>query len=206
MRSLQRRALGPGRWHRAVAVCLAGSLGFASMLGWPLYPLFAQAPPAAMPRPVAQDGDDELLTQAQLEQLLAPIALHPDTLLTQMLMAATYPLEIVQAHRWVSAEQNARLKGEELAQALQSQSWDPSVKSLVPFPDVLRMMNDQLEWTQQVGDAVLAQQQDVLNTIQLLRGRAQANGALRSGEEQTVSRCSRSRRGRGRRWGHRRSR
>ncbi|WP_198373743.1 DUF3300 domain-containing protein, partial [Roseomonas rosulenta] len=136
---------------------------------------------------MATTPGQERLSQAQLEQLLAPIALHPDTLLTQMLMAATYPLEIVQAKRWLGRDQNAALRGTALEEALQSQPWDASVKSLVPFPDVLTLMNDQLEWTQQVGDAVLAQQQDVLNAIQVLRGRAQANGALQSGPQQTVT-------------------
>ncbi|GGJ32287.1 hypothetical protein GCM10011320_44780 [Neoroseomonas lacus] len=150
---------------------------------------FSQATPApaAAPQPVATTGQQDNLTQAQLEQLLAPIALYPDDLLMQMLMASTYPLEVVQAKRWLGQGQNAALRGDALAQALVAQSWDPSVKSLVPFPDVLTMMNDQLEWTQQLGDAVLAQQQDVMNSIQVLRGRAQANGALQSGPQQTVN-------------------
>lgn len=146
-------------------------------------------PPAATatPQPVATSAQQDLLTQAQLEQLLAPIALFPDDLLMQMLMAATYPLEIVQAKRWLGQGQNAALRGDALVQALAAQSWDPSVKSLVPFADVLSMMNDQLDWTQQVGDAVLDQQQDVMNAIQVLRGRAQAHGALQSGPQQTVT-------------------
>jgi hypothetical protein len=142
---------------------------------------------AATPQPVATSPQQDLLSQAQLEQLLAPIALFPDDLLMQMLMAATYPLEIVQAKRWLGQGQNGALRGDALVQALNAQSWDPSVKSLVPFPDVLGMMNDQLEWTQQVGDAVLGQQQDVMNAIQVLRGRAQAAGMLASGPQQTVS-------------------
>jgi hypothetical protein len=147
------------------------------------------APPAAAPAPppVATAGQQDRLSQAQLEQLLAPIALHPDDLLMQMLMAATYPLEVVQAARWLGQGQNAALRGDALAQALQAQPWDPSVKSLVPFPEVLKQMNDQLEWTQQVGDAVLEQQQDVMNAIQALRGRALAQGTLQSGPQQTVN-------------------
>src|SRR5690606_21291553 len=107
--------------------------------------------------------------------------------LAQMLMAATYPLELVQAQRWLGHEGHASLRGEVLAQALQSQPWDASVKSLVPFPDLLKMMNDQLDWTQQLGDAVLAQQQDVLNAVQVLRGRAQQAGKLQSGPQQTIT-------------------
>ena len=92
------------------------------------------APPAATQQPVATKGDQDRLTQAQLEQLLAPIALYPDDLLMQVLMAATYPLEIVQAKRWLGDGRNAQLRSDALAQALTKESWDPSVKSLVPFP------------------------------------------------------------------------
>ncbi len=179
----------PG-WRRTLAVFVCGGIGCTTVAGLALQRAAAQgAPPpaAAAPARVATTPGQERLSQAQLEQLLAPIALHPDTLLTQMLMAATYPLEIVQAKRWLGREQNAALRGTALEQALQSQPWDASVKSLVPFPDVLAVMNDELEWTQQVGDAVLAQQQDVLSAIQVLRGRAQANGALQSGPQQTVT-------------------
>lgn len=140
---------------------------------------------AAMP---AVAADEALLDQGQLAQLLAPIALYPDALLMQVLMAATYPLEVVQATRWLGQGSNARLQGEPLAKALESQAWDPSVKSLVPFPDVLKLLNDQLDWTQRLGDAVLAQQQDVLNAVQALRARADAAGTLSSGPQQVVTR------------------
>ena len=172
---------------RLLAMIFSAGLG-AAAAGWAMpHPAAAQVPPApsGTPAPVAATPGQERLTQAQLEQLLAPVALYPDTLLTQMLMASTYPLEIVQAKRW--RDRNAGLSGAALEQALQGQPWDASVKSLTPFPDVLTLMNDQLEWTQQVGDAVLAQQQDVLNAIQVLRGRAQANGTLQSGPQQTVN-------------------
>jgi hypothetical protein len=154
----------------------------------PALPAMAQAPaPGAAPAPVAAAATEDLLSQAQLEQLLAPIALYPDELLMQLLIAATYPLEVVMAYRWLREGQNADLQGEALVRALEAQSWDPSVKSLVPFPDVLAMMNEQLEWTQQVGDALLAQQADVLNAVQVLRGRAHAAGHLQSGPQQTVT-------------------
>lgn len=177
-----------GAARRAALLAVALVFGTASAIDGLAPRAFAQAPaPTAAPRPVATQGNEDNLTQAQLEQLLAPVALYPDDLLMQMLMAATYPLEVVQAKRWLGQGQNASLQGDALAQALNAQAWDPAVKSLVPFPDVLTMMNDQLEWTQQVGDAVLAQQQDVMNAIQVLRGRAQANGALQSGPQQTVN-------------------
>jgi len=181
----------PG-WHRTLALCIAGCFGFISAADWPIRPAGAQAVPAGttsamQPQPVTTLASEGRLTQPQLEQLLAPIALYPDELLAQMLMAATYPLELVQAQRWLGHEGHASLRGEVLAQALQSQPWDASVKSLVPFPDVLKMMNDQLDWTQQLGDAVLAQQQDVLNAVQVLRGRARQAGKLQSGPQQTIT-------------------
>jgi hypothetical protein len=160
------------------------ALAFGGMT--PLAP-GARAQTAPAPQAVAVAPQQDQLTQAQLEQLLAPIALFPDDLLMQMLMAATYPLEIVQAKRWLGQGQNGALRGDDLARALEAQPWDPSVKSLVPFPDVLSMMNDRLDWTQQLGDAVLDQQQDVFNAIQVLRNRAQAAGMLESGAQQTVT-------------------
>jgi hypothetical protein len=131
-----------------------------------------------------QSAQAPVFKQEELEQILAPIALHPDSLITQILMAATYPLEVVQAERWI--KQNASLKGEALTAALEKQEWDPSVKSLVNFPQVVTMMSEQLEWTQKVGDAFLADQKQVLDTIQSLRAKAQASGNLQTTKEQTI--------------------
>jgi len=124
-------------------------------------------------------------SQEQLDQLLAPIALYPDSLLTQMLMASTYPLEVVKANNWL--KQNKELKGDALTAALEKQEWDPSIKSLVNFPQVLQMMTDKLDWTQRLGDAFLAQQKDVLDTVQKLRKKAYDAGNLKSNKEQKVS-------------------
>jgi hypothetical protein len=149
--------------------------------------LFFSLPLAAVaqsPQPAAQPTQP-LLKPAELEQLLAPIALYSDPLLTQVLIASTYPLEVVQADRWAKA--NTNLKGDALSAALAKQSWDDSTKSLVQVPTVLAMMAEQLDWTQKLGDAMLAQQADVMDSIQRLRARAQANGKLKSGKEQTVS-------------------
>ena len=129
----------------------------------------------------------EHLTTAQLDQLTAPIALYPDPLLGSALAAATYPLEVVEAARWLDDPSHAALKGEALAAALEGQSWDPSVKFLVSFPEVLRMMNSNLEWTEELGDAFLAKQADVMDSVQRLRQRASANGSLTSTPQQTVS-------------------
>jgi hypothetical protein len=123
-------------------------------------------------------------SQEELDQLLAPIALYPDALLAQVLMASTYPLEIVQADRWVKA--NPGLKEKALQDALQKQPWDASVKSLAVFPQVLAMMSEKLDWTQKLGDAFLAQQKDVLAKTQTLRGKAQAQGSLKDSEQQKV--------------------
>jgi hypothetical protein len=120
----------------------------------------------------------------ELEQILAPVALYPDALLAQVLMASTYPLEVVQADRW--AQQNQGLAPEALTAALEQQAWDPSVKSLVNFPQVLTMMGEKLDWTQKLGDAFLAQQQDVMNTVQSLRKKAADAGNLETTAEQKV--------------------
>jgi len=130
-------------------------------------------------------GTPPIFRQEELDQMLAPIALYPDPLLVQMLMAATYPLEVVEATRWVNA--NPNLKGEQLAIALEQKGWDPSVKSLANFPTALAMMDGNLTWTQNLGDAFLAQKDQVMDTVQHLRARAQAQGNLETTAEQRVT-------------------
>src|SRR5438552_7205353 len=103
------------------------------------------------------EGEAPRRSAAQLEQLVAPIALYPDSLLSQVLMASTYPLEVVEAARWSQA--NSGVTGPALEDAMQKQAWDPSVKALAAVPQTLQMMSDKLDWTQQLGDAFLAQQQ-----------------------------------------------
>ncbi len=146
-----------------------------SVQGQDMQPPTSAAPPAAN------------YSQAQLDQMLAPIALYPDTLLGQVLMASTYPLEIVEADRWLQSQQNSNLSGDQLAAALQQQPWDPSVKALTAVPAVLKMLNTNLQWTEQLGDAFLAQQDAVMNSVQQLRQQAQSSGALASGPQQVVS-------------------
>ncbi len=134
---------------------------------------------------VAQsESKEKPFKQEELDQLLAPIALYPDSLVAQILMASTYPLEVVQAERW--AKQNESLTGDALTEALEKENWDPSVKSLVNFPQVLEMMNEKVDWTQKLGDAFLAQQKDVMDTMQNLRKKAQAEGNLKTNQEQKV--------------------
>jgi hypothetical protein len=139
----------------------------------------------APPGLIAQQAEQAaVFKQEELDQLLAPIALYPDSLIAQILMGSTFPLEVVQADRF--AKQNANLKGDALTKALESQNWDPSVKSLVNFPQVLTMMSEKLDWTQKLGNAFLAQQKPVMDTIQSLRAKAQAAGNLKTTKEQTV--------------------
>jgi hypothetical protein len=125
---------------------------------------------------------------AQIEQLVAPIALYPDALLSQVLMASTYPLEVVAATRWSQA--NPGVTGQRLEAAMQKEPWDPSVKALTAVPQTLQMMNDKLDWMQELGDAFLAQQADVLDAVQRLRARADAAGQLKTTEQQTVAKTA----------------
>ena len=147
-------------------------------------PAAAQAPAPSAPPAQGAPAGAKSFSQEELDQLVAPIALYPDALLAQVLMASTYPLEIVEADRWV--KKNPGLKDKALEDALQQQTWDPSVKSLAVFPQVLTMMSEKLDWTQKLGDAFLAQQADVLATAQALRAKASAQGSLKDSKEQKV--------------------
>src|SRR3989304_2353649 len=120
-------------------------------------------------------------TQEELDQMLAPIALYPDSLLSQILMASTYPLEVGEAARW--SRTNPDLKGDQAVTAVEKKNWDPSVKSLVAFPQILMMMDEKLDWTERLGDAFLGQQTQVMDTVQYLRQRAQAAGNLNSNDQ-----------------------
>ncbi|MGY6126680.1 DUF3300 domain-containing protein [Paraburkholderia strydomiana] len=120
----------------------------------------------------------------EIEALVAPIALYPDSVLSQVLMASTYPLEIVHAARWVKS--NPKVTGDAAVKAVANEPWDVSVKSMVAFPQILEPMNDKLDWTQKLGDAFLAQQKDVLAAVQRLRARAKESGNLKSNEQQNV--------------------
>lgn len=133
------------------------------------------------------EGDAEQsdrFSKEELTQMLAPIALYPDSLTAQILMASTYPLEIVEADRWLA--QNKGLKGNELDDALKKKDWDPSVKSLCHFPDVLAAMSEKLDQTRKLGDAFLAQEDEVMATVQELRRKARDQGNLKTTGEQTV--------------------
>ena len=140
----------------------------------------SSAQPASQQPPAA-----ELLKPEQLEALVAPIALYPDELLANVLAASTYPLEVVQADRWL--KEHKTLKGDALQKEVEKQSWDNSVKALASTADVISMMSDKVDWTKNLGDAVLAQQPDVMDAVQRLRSRAYDNKKLVTTKQQKVS-------------------
>ena len=121
-------------------------------------------------------SDAEYFSDAELEQILAPIALYPDTVLSHILIASTYPLEVVQAERWTT--NNPDIEGSDAVEAVEGKDWDPSVKALVAFPQVLKRLSDNLEWTQNLGDAFLQDEERVLSSVQSLRQKAYEAGSL----------------------------
>jgi hypothetical protein len=163
---------------RSIVACAV-----AALIMLPAVRAQAPAPAGAAPAPASS----AVFKKEEIEQLVAPIALYPDALVAQILMASTYPLEVVEAARWQKA--NPGLKDKALEDALQKQTWDASVKSLTAFPQVLSSMNEKLDVTQKLGDAFLAQQKEVLDAVQRLRGRADQAGNLKSSKEQTVSKA-----------------
>ena len=180
------RAAGFPR-HGSGKQSLAGLLSLALLFAtWPLS-LSAQDAPAqdtqASPRggpaaPYAQQ------TPEQMQRLVAPIALYPDSLVAQILAASTFPEEVVEADRWVQAHPD--LKGADLGQAVDQEPWDPSVKALAAFPSVLGNMDKNLSWTSSLGDAYYNQQQDVMDAVQVMRHKAEAAGALKTTPQEVV--------------------
>jgi len=167
-----------GGWHHMgspKSVFFVLSLaGLASILSGVA---FAQSQPAEFSRP--------RLTPDQLDTLVAPIALYPDPLLSQALAASTYPLELVEAWQWL--QRHSELRGPQRIEAARQFNWDPSVQAMVVFPDVLRMLTQNVMWTTDLGNAVLAQQADVMDAVQRLRAQAQQSGRLASTPEQAVT-------------------
>jgi hypothetical protein len=145
-------------------------------LGAPL--ALAQAPDASAPPEAPK------LKPEQLDALVAPIALYPDPLLSQALMASTYPLEIIQAQQWLA--RNSKLKGDELQKAVQAQPWDPSVQATATMPDLLKRLGEDITWTTNLGNAFLAQQADVMDAVQRLRMKAKSDGKLESNDKMVV--------------------
>ncbi|HAS1030800.1 TPA: DUF3300 domain-containing protein [Enterobacter cloacae] len=181
----------PFKPHLLVLLCSAGLFAASGVMfvksraTEPVAPApVAQQPvtPAAVqPAPVVAPA----YTAAQIDQWVAPIALYPDALLSQILMASTYPANVIQAAQW--SKDNPKMEGDAAIQAVASQPWDPSVKSLVAFPQLMSLMGENPPWVQNLGDAFLAQPKDVMDSVQRLRARAQKTGALQSTPQQTVT-------------------
>jgi Protein of unknown function (DUF3300) len=144
--------------------------------------LRAQEPPPATTE--ATPPESAKLSNDELDSLVAPIALYPDPLLAQCLVASTYPLDVVDAQQWL--DKNSSLKGDELSSEAEKQDWDPSVQALVLLPDALKRLSENIKWTTDLGDAFLAQQSDVMDAVQRLRAKAKEGGKLDSTEQQTV--------------------
>src|SRR5713226_8459491 len=165
---------------QVLASLLSLALLFAA---WPQNLLATQnaQTPAQTPQgaPYAQQTPD------QLQRLVAPIALYPDSLVAQILVASTFPEQVVEADRWVQSHPD--LKGDDLAKVVDQQPWDPSVKALTAFPSVLGNMDKNLSWTSSLGDAYYNQEQDVMDAVQVMRQRAEQAGNLNSSPQQTVT-------------------
>ena len=160
--------------HKALAVLMSFLLVFTAI---PV-DATAQSDQQSASAPPSQPDEYALLTADELDGLVAPIALYPDALVAQVLGAATFPYEIVDAVVWL--KQNSSLTGEALAKAVDQQSWDPAVKALTQFPTVLDNLAKNLAWTSSLGEASATQQQDVMAAIQRMRAKAQAAGNLKS--------------------------
>jgi hypothetical protein len=147
-----------------------------------------EQPPAAPPRaaqPESEQPAAQPLTRDQLDQLVAPVALYPDSLVAQVLAAATYPTQVVEADRWLQGMTNAT--PDQIASGAESHNWDPSVKALTAFPTVLAQMDKNLQWTTDLGNAYYNQPQDVMDSVQAMRHQAQSAGKLQSTPQQTVT-------------------
>jgi len=169
------RALAKYQFKRGSVLLLSMLLAFEPA-AYAQYEGSVTPPPPNAPAPA-----QHAFSQQELDQMLAPIALYPDPLLSQILMASTYPLEVVDAARWSRA--NPNLGGDDAVRAVQQMDWDPSVKSLVAFPQILQVMDEKLDWTERLGDAFLAQEAQVMSTVQNLRQRAYAAGNLSSNDQ-----------------------
>ena len=198
------RAIGRGAKRAHGLFALAFAIALAAD------PLLAEAqnnpPPAAAPAPAEtaapapaatpagaeaeQPPENSMFSREELEKLLAPIALYPDPLLAQMLPASAYPVQIVQAQRWL--DKNKALVAKNDYSGIDNQNWDPAVKALARFPDVIKLMSADLDWTTDLGDAEVNQPQDVAEVIQDLRAKAEAAGTLKTTDQQTIERVEAS--------------
>jgi uncharacterized protein DUF3300 len=148
-----------------------------------LGPVEVSARPA-QPQDPSTEQPGPLIRNDQLDSLVAPIALYPDPLLSQVLVASTYPLELIQLQQWI--QKNSALKGDELANAVEKQEWDPSIQAMAVFPDLVKRLTDDIKWTTDLGNAFLAQQSDVMDAVQRMRKKALEGGQLKSSDQQKV--------------------
>src|SRR4030095_14835866 len=144
---------------------------------------FAQQAQSQEMTTTTNDQQTTTLAPQELDSLVAPIALYPDPILAQTLAASTYPLEVVQLQQWMNNNKN--LQGKALADAVAKQPWDPSIQSLVEYPDVVQRMSGNIQWMTDLGNAFLAQQSDVMDAVQRMRAKAQGTGNLKRSEEHT---------------------
>src|SRR5271165_546363 len=182
-----RVGLTDSQWIRQIALAF---LSVALLLATTPLNVSAYQEPQEQAPPPAQPGQSQpppytQQSAGQLQQLVAPIALYPDSLVAQILAAATFPDQVVEADRWLQAHPD--LKGDALGQAVDQQPWDPSVKALTAFPSVLGNMDKNLSWTSSLGDAYYNQEQDVMDAVQAMRQRAQEAGNLKTTPQQTVT-------------------
>src|SRR3989440_6587931 len=161
------------RTHRLIAFVCAASLSFSPVL----------LPQQTAPPAPAQEAAPKIPND-QLDSLVAPIALYPDQLLAQILAASTYPLEVIQLEQWL--KRNPNVKDQALADGVAKQPWDPSVQGMAVFPDVVNQLSANVGWTTNLGNAFLAEQQDVMDAVQRMRAKAQSTGALKTTEQQKV--------------------
>jgi len=182
--SILRRVVGLSRPRAALPALICLLLSILRFPAWPQDLPAYQDPQAPATREAASAPRYTQQTPEQLQQLVAPIALYPDSLVAQILAASTFPEQVVEADRFVQAHSD--LKGDALGHAADQQPWDPSVKALTAFPSVLGNMDKNLSWTSSLGDAYYNQQPDVTDAIQVMRQRAQQAGNLKSTPQQTV--------------------
>ena len=177
----------PATWRRGLAVSLALGLVLGSGLPLTADPTDTSQPPTSV---ASGDASSTATPPEQLEALVAPIALYPDPLLSQILVASTYPLELVQAGQWL--QQHPELKGQALKDAASKQNWDPSIQALVLFPDVIKRLNSDVTWLNNLGNAFLANQGGVMDAIQRMRVKAEQAGKLKSTPQEKVTTTTQS--------------
>ena len=170
--------------HSFINIMIRGVRGLAAVICIGALVPGSAALAVTQEQPPASDSQAAKLPPEQLDSLVAPIALYPDPMLSQTLVASTYPLEVIQLQQWLA--QNKGLNEKQLAEAVKKQDWDPSIQGLAALPDVVKLLSENIKWTTDLGNAFLAQQNDVMDAVQRMRKKAQDAGNLKSSEQQKV--------------------